>query len=321
MALTPMTNQAGRLVGDLTVACLPAADGQAGGPASTVVGGATANPADAERFVVFGSGIAERYYERWFDHQLAATGALASYRTLGWELCGLAIAGPNARAVLERVTDTDVSNHGLRFLDFRAVTVGLAPVWCGRLSYTGDLGYELWMPARYQRHVFERLTEAGRDLGLGLFGLHALNSLRLEKSFGSWAREYRPIYDPVEAGLDAFVRTERDFVGRDALVARHAEGGPGPERRLLSFTVDTDRGRDGADVIGDEPIWHGGEVVGWVTSGGYAHHAEASVALGYVPAGLADATAGFEIEIIGQRREARPIDGCLWDPDGDRMRA
>ena len=279
MALTPMTNPAGNLVGDLTVACLPAAPGRAEGPVGTVVGGATGNVRDGERFVVFGSGIAERYYERWFDAHLPADGSV-SYLTLGAELCGLAIAGPASRALLADVTGADVSAHGMRFMAFVEMDAGLAPVWCGRISFTGDLGYELWMPARYQRYVFDLLRSAGEAHGLELFGLHALNSLRLEKGFGSWAREYRPDYDPFEAGLGRFVRMEKDFIGRDALAAKHGETGP-PGRVAIDrpAPVHLDGGRrhrrrDACDVIGDEPVWHDGEVVGWVTSGGYAHHSE-----------------------------------------------
>ena len=199
-------------------------------------------------------------------------------------------------------------------------TWGWAPVWLGRVTYTGDLGYEIWMQARYQRYVFEQLTAAGEEFDLRLFGLHALNSLRLEKGFGSWAREYRPIYDPFEAALDRFVRLEKDFVGRDVLAAKYGDGGAGRSLQLCTWTVDTEAGRAGFDVIGDEPIWHDGEVVGWVTSGGYAHHSEASVALGYVPAELAGSAGEFEIEIVGDRRAAKLVDGCLWDPDGERMR-
>ena len=324
MALTPMTNPTGNLVGDLTVACLPAAPGRAEGPAGTVVGGATGNARDGERFVVFGSGIAERYYERWFDAHLPADGSV-SYLTLGAEMCGLAIAGPASRALLEEVTGADVSAHGMRFMAFGEMDAGLAPVWCGRISFTGDLGYELWMPARYQRYVFDLLRSAGEAHGLELFGLHALNSLRLEKGFGSWLREYRPDYDPFEAGLGRFVRMEKDFIGRDALAAKHGEAGPpggipSTGLRLVTWTVDVGTGADAVDVIGDEPVWHDGEVVGWVTSGGYAHHSEVSVALGYIPAELADSTGRFEIEIVGTRRDAKPVSGCLWDPEGTRMR-
>ena len=242
------------------------------------------------------------------------------YETLGFETCGLSICGPNARAVLEKVTDADVSQAGMRFMAFTEMNIGLAPVWCGRVTFTGDLGYEFWMPARYQRYVYELLVEAGEEFGMQLFGLHALNSLRLEKSFGGWAREYRPIYDPFEANLGRFIRMEKDFIGRDALAAKYADGGPGGARALTTFAVESESGRGGVDVIGDEPIWHDGEVVGWVTSGGYAHHSETSVALGYVPTALAESDGPWEIEVVGVNRSARRIDGCLWDRDGERMR-
>ncbi len=319
MALTPMTNHNGMLIGDLTVAALGAAHGEPRGPETSVTGGATGNIRRGEEFILFGSGIAERYYERWFDMNLPANGSV-QYETLGFELTGLSIAGPNSRALLEKVTDTDVSRHGMRFMAFKEINIGLAPVWCGRVTFTGDLGYEFWMPARYQRYVYELLREAGEEFELRLFGLHALNSLRLEKGFGSWAREYRPIYDPFEANLDRFVQMKKDFIGRDALAAKYADDGPGATHALLTFTVESDGGRDGVDVIGDEPIWHGGEVVGWITSGGYAHHSETSVAMGYVPAALAESDGPWEVEIVGVNRVANRVDGCLWDTEATRMR-
>jgi len=169
--------------------------------------------------------------------------------------------------------------------------------------------------------VYQQLLSAGEEFGLRHFGLHALNSLRLEKGFGSWAREYRPIYDPFEAGLDRFVRLEKDFIGRDALAAKHSSGGEGRNLSLCIWTVESEPGRAGVDVIGDEPVSCDGEVVGWVTSGGYAHHSETSVAMGYVPVELSTAAGRFEIEILGRQRRARLLDGCLWDPHGERMRS
>ncbi|NNE75092.1 MAG: GcvT family protein [Acidimicrobiales bacterium] len=331
MALAPMVNHTGKLIGDLTVACLGPTPGSADGPMHAGIGGATQNLGDRERFVVFGSGIAQRYYERWFDAHLPADGSV-TYVNLGWDTCGLSIAGPNAREVLARLTKTDVSAEAFRFMDFRPIELGMVPVWCGRVTFTGDLGYEFWMPAGYQRAALDLLSDAGADLGMRLFGSQALNALRLDKSFGSWAREYRPIYDPFEAGLDRFVKLDgRDFIGRDALAAIRELG---PERRLVTFTVTTGQGAPGTgiagdeavDVIGDEPIWHGDAVVGWITSGGYSHHLDQSVAMGYIPAPPAEdpdffsGDAGFEIEIVGVRRAATPVDGCLWDPAGERMR-
>ncbi|MGI9605066.1 MAG: aminomethyltransferase family protein, partial [Acidimicrobiales bacterium] len=233
---------------------------------------------------------------------------------------GLSIAGPDSRELLQLLTDDDVSNEDFRFMAFRELDLGWARVLCGRVTFTGDLGYEFWMPASYQRYVFDLLMDSGADLGIRLFGLKALDSLRLEKSFGSWAREYRPIYDPFEANLERFLKLDSDvdFIGKDALLAVRDEG---PKLKLCTWTVDVPRDRESADVMGDEPSWHDGEVVGWVTSGGYAHASEASVALGYVPASLANATAGWGIEILGVMRDATLQTDPIWDPNGERMRS
>ena len=154
--------------------------------------------------------------------------------------------------------------------------------------------------------------------------------MRFDKGFGAWTSEFRPIYTPGEAGLDPFVAlrdadgADRDFIGRDAVAAARATG---PVRRLCLFTLDDGgipAGQDsGTDVLGDEPIWHGGDVVGWATSGGYAHWSQASCAMGYVPADVADPIApadGFEIEVLGVRRPATRRDEPLFDPSGSRMR-
>ena len=146
------------------------------------------------------------------------------------------------------------------------------------------------------------------------FSARALHSLRLEKSFGNWAREYRPIYTPAEAGLDRFVDLgKRDFIGRSGVASHRATR---QARRLVTFVVEA----EDADAIGDEPVWQDGKVVGWVTSGGYGHTVSASIALAYVPAASAVPGTRFEIEILGERRVATLAPGPLYDPAGDRMR-
>ncbi len=289
IVLTPMLNPNGRLIGDFTVAKL--------GP---------------ERFHVFGSGIAEEYHMRWFEAHLPDNGV--ALRSLRAELAGFSIAGPRARELLARLTSEDVSNEAFPFLSYRAMDLGMIPAKVGRITFTGDLGYEFWVESDYALALYERLLAAGADLGLRHFGGRALLSLRLEKSFGTWAREFRPIYDPFEAGLARFVDLRKnDFIGRDAaLRARDA----GPKRRLVTLVV----ADDGADAIGDEPVWHDGKVVGWATSGGYAHHVAKSVALAYVPAELADAREGFAIELLGDKRAAQVAPVPLFDPEGRRMR-
>jgi len=196
------------------------------------------------------------------------------------------------------------------------MTVGMAPALVGRVSFTGDLGYEIWMVPEYQRAIYDAVLQAGQAHGIRNFGLRALNALRLEKNFGGWAREYRPIYTAEEAGLGRFVALtkEADFIGKTAAQAHKQDGGT---LQLCAFTL---AARD-ADVIGDEPVWHRGEVVGWVTSGGYAHNARQSVALGYVPKELAEADDGWEIELLGERLAAQRQRQPLFDANGSRMRS
>ena len=290
MVLSPMLNERGRLIGDFTIARL-----------------------GEERFFVVGTYAAEVYYLRWFARTLPAAGV--TLRSCATEYVGLSVAGPAARDILQPLVAEDLATAAFPFLSFRRVDVGMVPALLGRVSFTGDLGYEIWVTTDYQRALHALLTSAGRDLGLRHIGGRALNSLRLEKSFGTWAREYRPIYGPYEAGLGRFVDLDKgDFTGRAAARAERASGG---ERRLVTLDV---AAKD-ADAIGDEPIYHDGRVVGWVTSGGYGHSVGKSLALGYVERAVAEATAGFEVELIGERCRATRLAAAAFDPEGRRMRA
>ena len=220
----------------------------------------------------------------------------------------------NGLVPLAAVTTADLSTAKFRFMDIKRLPVGMASALVGRVSYTGDLGYEIWCEPASLVHIFDVLMAAGEAHGIRLFGSRALNSLRLEKAYGSWAREYRPIYGPLEAGLERFVALGKDvdFIGKQAARREQETGG---RLRLRCFVVDvTD-----ADVIGDEPIWHGENVVGWVTSGGYAHASKLSVAMGYVSRELADAAQGWTIEILGHRRTARLQPKPLFDADAQRL--
>ncbi len=292
MILTPMLNQNGKLIGDFTIGRLA-----------------------EDRFFLVGTMAAETYYMRWFERHMPTEGGV-NLRPCAAEYVGFSVAGPSSRALLQTLVAEDLSTATFPFLSFRKMDVGMIPALVGRVSFTGDLGYEIWVTADYQRALLLLLQEAGQAFGLKLVGGRALNSLRLEKSFGTWAREYRPIYGPEEAGLGRFVDLKKnDFVGRDAVAK--VQGNGGAPLRLVTFAVDA----NGADAIGDEPVWHDGAVVGWVTSGGYGHSVKQSLALAYVPKALASAEAGFEIEIIGERRPSRRLDGAAFDPTGTRMRA
>jgi dimethylglycine dehydrogenase len=289
IALSPMLNERGKLIGDFTL-CRLAED----------------------RFFLVGTYAAETYYMRWFERHAPPAGV--SVRPCAMQYTGLSLAGPHSRALLQSVVRDDLATSAFPFMSFRRMEVGMVPAYVGRLSFTGALGYELWVSSEYQRALYELLMKAGRDYGLKLFGGRALNAMRIEKGFGTWAREFRPIYGPLEAGLGRFVALDKgEFVGRAAAAEEKEKGGA---LRLQCFKV----AAGDADAIGDEPIWHEGKPVGWVTSGAYGHRVDTSLALGYVPAELAAADSGFEIEIIGERRPALRLNEAPFDAAGSSMR-
>jgi dimethylglycine dehydrogenase len=290
IALTPMLNERGKLIGDFTLCRLT-----------------------AERTFLICTYAAEVYYRRWFERHAPPAGV--QVRPCAMEYVGLSVAGPSSRALLQSLVREDLSGAAFPFLSFRQVDVGMVPAFMGRISFTGELGYEIWVSTDYQRALYDLLQASGRRLGLRLFGGRALNAMRIEKSFGTWAREYRPIYGPYEAGLGRFVDLKKDdFIGRAAALEERESGG---NLRLVSFSV----AAADADASGDEPIWHDGQVVGWVTSGSYGHRVGRSLALGYIPTSLAAAADGFEIEIIGERRRAQREAQPVYDPDGAHMRS
>ena len=290
MTLSPMLNDDGRLIGDFTVAHVA-----------------------PDRFIVFGAGIAEQYHLRWFESHLPASDV--AIRSLRNEWLGFAIAGPRSRELFSRVCAGDVSREAFPFLAFRELEVAGLPACVGRISFTGEVGYEIWVAAEDELALYDALLSAGADLGLVHFGARALHSLRLEKSFGTWAREYRPIYTPLEAGVDRFVAFDKgEFIGRTAALRVREQP---PQRRLVTLVVDA----GDADALGDEPVWHDDKVVGWVTSGGYGHCIGNSIALAYVPPPVANAGTKCEVEILGERRAAVVQAGALYDAAGGRMRS
>ena len=197
MNLAPMLKDDGRVIGDFTVANL-----------------------GNNEFFLTGSGIAEEYHMRWFERHLpknitdiSGKGDISESDVeivaMGSTMTGLSIAGPNSQKVLAAVCDDDVSKNNFKFMAIRNLNIGLAPALVGRVSFTGDVGYEIWVKPEYLNHIFDRLMEAGEEHKIRLFGSRALNALRLEKNYGSWASEYRPNYLPVECGLELFVAMQK----------------------------------------------------------------------------------------------------------------
>ncbi|MBE1296899.1 MAG: FAD-dependent oxidoreductase [Rhodobacteraceae bacterium] len=287
ISLTPMLSHKGRLIGDFTISCL-----------------------DEETYQLTASYGAQAYHMRWFQ-QNAEDGV--AVENISDKINGFQIAGPKAREVLQACTRQDISE--MKFLDVRRMSVGMANCIVQRVSYTGDLGYEIYCDLPSQRALWNVLWEAGQPHGMKPFGMRAMMSLRLDKFFGAWLREFSPDYTAAETGLDRFISFKKnvDFIGR---APAEAEREAGPARKLCAFEVDA----DDADVTAYEPIWLDGKVVGFCTSGGYSHYAQKSIAQGFVPTEKMADGLEVEIEILGKMHKARMITTPLFDADGARMR-
>jgi len=291
MAIAPMLNAAGRIMGDLSIACVA-----------------------EDRFLIIGSGFAEAFHMRWFWMQ--APPPDVQVRSACSTLAGFALSGPRARDVLAKLADADVANAAFRFFAVREMSVGLSPALVQRCGFTGELGYEIWVTPDYQLQLFEDLMAAGEAEGITLYGGRAISSLRLEKNYGSFNRDFRPDYTPGETGLDAFIDFGKnaDFLGRAAALAERERGAA---RRFVTFMVDAPH----ADVVGYEVVLHAGKPVGHVTSGGFGHWVGRSLACGYVPRELANEGQEFHIDILGQECRAVITPKPLHDPEGLRLRA
>jgi len=286
LSLTPMLSHKGKLIGDFTISCL--SEGE---------------------FQLTASYGSQAFHMRWFLQNL---GPDMQIENISDKRTGFQIAGPKAREVLAACTLQPVD---LAFMDVQRMTVGMSDCIVQRVSYTGDLGYEIYCDPMAQRQLWTTLWNAGQPHGITPFGMRAMMSLRLDKFFGSWLSEFSPDYTAAETGLDRFISFKKnaDFIGR---AAAEAERATGPARRLVAFEVDA----EDADVQGYEPIWLENKVVGFCTSGGYSHHAGKSIALGFLPTDRVATAPSVKIEILGKMRPARMLTSPLFDVDGAQMR-
>ena len=270
-------------------------------------------------FMIVTAGAAARRDLTWAKRHLAgaADAFITDVTSAEAVLC---VMGPNSRALLEGLSGADLSNAAHPFGTWREITIGYAQVRAARVTYVGELGWELYVATEFARGVFDALLEAGASFNLKLAGLHALDSCRIEKAYRHWGHDIGEEDTPIEAGLMFAVKLDKDdFIGRDALLRRRDGGAT---RRLLQFLLlDPD-----PLLYHDEPIWADGEMVGRTTSGAYGHTLGGAVALGYVSgdeqtiASLV-AKAKFEIEVAGRRVPARASLAPLYDPKNLRVRA
>jgi dimethylglycine dehydrogenase len=289
--LTPLIGLRGGIAGDFTITKL-----------------------DDEQFLMVGSGMAERYHRRFFDMVDKPDGV--TIRSLTNEKAGFNVAGPKARDLLQRLTNEDLSNEAFRFMRSRRMSVGGIDAVGIRVSFSGDLGWELYVDQSQQLSLFDMLLAEGKDLGARPVGSRSLLSLRIEKGYGSWGREYSPEYWPQEVGLDRLIKLDkRDFIGRDAYLAIKDNA---PREKLVHFEVEATT----ADAVGGEPIFlpNGGAPVGRVSSGAYGHYVGKSLAMGFVKTEHAIPGAEFEVAVLGKPHKARLLEQPAFDPEGVRLR-
>ncbi len=287
--LSPMLSPKGRLMGDFSLACLA-----------------------ADRFILIGSGGAIAFHLRWFKQHLPDTGVTLG--NISAEYPGFAISGPKSAQLLAKITNEDVSTDNFRFFAVREMMLDQISAIVARVSFTGELGYEIYAPRDQHAALYDTLLVAGEEFGIRHFGGRALDSMRLEKGFGSWMREYTPDYNPFEADLGMFVDLQKeDFIGKEAVVTLKQQ--PLTKKRCILVVEVAD-----TDPIADEAVFHNGEVVGFVTSGGYGHVVQKSIVLAYLPPELVEEGNQFEVEILGNRYPATLAAKPLYDPTGAKMR-
>jgi glycine cleavage system T protein len=279
--------------------------------------------AETSFFVVTSAACAVRDFA-WLQRHIPDGARAIALDVTSGEAC-LAVMGPNSRALLQALTRADLSNAAFPFGTAQTIELGMALVRAHRVTYVGELGWELYMPTEFARHVFEALMEAGTPHGLRLAGLHAMDSLRLEKGYRHFGHDVGDEDHVLEAGLGFAVKANKprgpfgDFLGRDAVLRKREAG---LTRRFLQFRLTDPEPL----LFHTEPILREGAVVGYLTSGGYGHTLGAAVGLGYVPcdpkATPADILAGpFEIEVAGRRIGTLASLKPMYDPDGVRIRA
>ncbi|GIS11948.1 MAG: dehydrogenase [Alphaproteobacteria bacterium] len=290
--------------------CLTPLIGMRGG----VAGDFTITMTGDESYMMIGSGMAERYHRRFFDMVPLPDGT--GFEVATPRIAGFNVAGPRSREMLAGLTDADLSNEGWRFMRSRRIAVGGVDCLAIRVSFTGDLGWELHCAVDDQVALYEILLEAAAAHGGGPVGGRALGALRIEKGYGSWGREYSPEYWPQEAGLHGLIKLDKDFLNKEAYLK--ISNTP-PRESLTMFEVDV---TDTADANGGEPIFLAdGTPVGRVTSGSYGYTVGKSLAIGYAREGVVRAGDRVEIFILGKPHAATVLDKPPFDAGGERLRA
>ena len=288
--------------------CLTPLIGSRGG----IAGDMTVTRPDDDLFWIIGSGMAERFHLRFFNEVALPAGT--SFESHTERVCGFNLAGPKSREILQTLTNSDLSKEGFPFMRSKRIEIAGVSVLALRVSFTGDLGWELHCNEDDQATLYDALLEAAKPFGGGPVGSRALMSMRLEKGYGSWGRDYSPEYWPHESGLAGLIKADKDFLNKSAWEAI-AEA-PARENLVL-LEIDAVE----ADASGGEPVFAlDGTPIGQVSSGAYGYFVEKSLGLAYLKAGTAQPGDTVHVAILGQPHSARVLERPPFDPDGVRLR-
>ncbi len=271
------------------------------------------NPDDS--FYMVSAGALERFDHDYLKKKLPDDGSVRFDRVTN-QIGVLVVAGPKSRELMQRVSDADFSNEAFPWLSSQRIDVGLADCIVARVNFVGELGWEIHHPMEMQNHVFDALMGAGADLGVKPFGIRAMDSLRLEKSYRLVGTELSIEYAAYESGLHRFVHPNKgDFIGRDALLEWKDRGF---ENTFVTLEVhDT----TDADALGNNPIFHDGKAVGRATGGGYGFRLDKSLALGMVRPEFAELGTELEMDILGTMHKVTVIEESPYDPENEKLRA
>ena len=288
MALSLLLNARGGIVGDVTICRL-----------------------DQNRFYLIGATLGEGILRRWLETR--AREFDVTVRIVTSEYAVLGVAGPKSRALLQTLSDTDFSSPAFPFMSMQDTRIGRVTCRALRVSYSGELGWELHCPMPDQPDLFRTLFERGREFGLRLVGSRALGNLRLEKGYRSWGAEMTTEVSPHAAALERFCSRGKTYLGSEAV---DAERESPPAKSLATLVVTTDH----ADCWGSEPVLLDDQVVGYVTSGGYGWRTGKSLAVAWLDTHLAKPGSGLQVQILEELYPAEVVSDPLYDPDNAKLR-
>jgi len=286
ICLNPMLTPKGKLYGDLTVACL-----------------------NDNKFIVFGSGAVQEMHRRWFESHLKDFDVV--YKNRSDDFHGLALSGPKSRDLFQKLVKENVSNENFKFRDVREMYVAGVPAIVNRISFTGELGYEVYVAPHFQLKLYEEMEAVGKEFNLKPFGSRALMSMRLEKNWGAWTLDFRPDFTAKESRLDFFIDWNKDFIGKESAKKDNSK------LKLTPLIIET----DDIDVTNNEAVVKDGKSIGYITSGGFAHHVKKSVAYSYLDEEILKTNEKFQVEINGNFYNSTIIKEPLYDPRGTKMRS